>query len=360
MQPSSLIFLLVIAVWAAFLVQHWMGRRENLATARTVDRFSESMRILDRGTAAPDQADASARPAVSAARVHRRPETVSRAESLLASMTESSTVGRARVADAGQRAKMAGNAAAARARRVRGSAAPGGQMPVMGRATRGVLVIGSLTVALLASALAALQVIGWRIPVLALAVTGLAIWWLRRAVAAQRRVARPRSATRGPRQAPGAPTQSTPTRAVRGRAEHSRTAPTRQSARVPRAAQPRSHAPAGGATQVPEPSPAAVPTADRDSMHETGEPAYAPVRGTLYDLAAIEAVERQAVAEAAAAEGWSPVPVPPPTYTLKAKAVYASGPEVFEDEDDDVASPFGQGGDGDTDTRGWLAAAGRG
>ena len=98
---------------------------------------------------------------------------------------------------------------------------------------------------------------------------------------------------------------------------------------------------------MPEPSPAAVPTADRDSMHETGDPAYAPVRGTLYDLAAIEAVERQAVAEAAAAEGWSPVPVPPPTYTLKAKAVYASGPEVFEDEDDDVASPFGQGGEGD-------------
>ena len=48
MQPSSLSFLVVIAIWAAYLLQHWLGRREHLTTARSVDRFSESMRILDR------------------------------------------------------------------------------------------------------------------------------------------------------------------------------------------------------------------------------------------------------------------------------------------------------------------------
>lgn len=48
MQPSSLIFLVLIAFWAAFLLQHWARRREYLATARSVDRFSEAMRVLER------------------------------------------------------------------------------------------------------------------------------------------------------------------------------------------------------------------------------------------------------------------------------------------------------------------------
>ena len=47
-QPSSLIFVAIIAIWAAFLVQHWVRRREALATARSVDRFSEAIRLLDR------------------------------------------------------------------------------------------------------------------------------------------------------------------------------------------------------------------------------------------------------------------------------------------------------------------------
>ena len=48
MQPSSLIFVAIIAIWAAFLVQHWVRRREALSTARSVDRFSEAIRLLDR------------------------------------------------------------------------------------------------------------------------------------------------------------------------------------------------------------------------------------------------------------------------------------------------------------------------
>ncbi|MBK8867191.1 MAG: hypothetical protein IPN45_03770 [Actinomycetales bacterium] len=35
MQPSSLIFVAVVGIWAAFLVQHWVRRREDLATARS-------------------------------------------------------------------------------------------------------------------------------------------------------------------------------------------------------------------------------------------------------------------------------------------------------------------------------------
>lgn len=48
MQPSSLIFVAIVAIWAAYLIQHWVQRREHLATARSLDRFSEAMRVLDR------------------------------------------------------------------------------------------------------------------------------------------------------------------------------------------------------------------------------------------------------------------------------------------------------------------------
>ena len=48
MQPSSLIFVAVVAIWVAFLLQHWVQRREAMATARSVDRFSEAIRLLER------------------------------------------------------------------------------------------------------------------------------------------------------------------------------------------------------------------------------------------------------------------------------------------------------------------------
>ncbi|MEO8517684.1 MAG: hypothetical protein ABI438_00785 [Dermatophilaceae bacterium] len=53
MQPSGLIFLVIIAIWATYLLQHWVRRREHVATARSVDRFSDAMRVLDRRVAMP-------------------------------------------------------------------------------------------------------------------------------------------------------------------------------------------------------------------------------------------------------------------------------------------------------------------
>lgn len=50
---SSLIFVVILAVWAVYLVQHWVRRRDHVATARSVDRFSESMRVLERRRALP-------------------------------------------------------------------------------------------------------------------------------------------------------------------------------------------------------------------------------------------------------------------------------------------------------------------
>ena len=53
-QPSGLIFLVIIAIWATYLLQHWVRRRDHLATARSVDRFSDAMRVLERRTPLPE------------------------------------------------------------------------------------------------------------------------------------------------------------------------------------------------------------------------------------------------------------------------------------------------------------------
>ena len=50
---SSVIFLVIIALWAAYLVPHWLRRREQLSASRSVDRFSAAMRVLARRSETP-------------------------------------------------------------------------------------------------------------------------------------------------------------------------------------------------------------------------------------------------------------------------------------------------------------------
>ena len=45
---GSLIFVVIVAIWAAYLVQHWVRRREDAAATRSVDGFSEAMRVLQK------------------------------------------------------------------------------------------------------------------------------------------------------------------------------------------------------------------------------------------------------------------------------------------------------------------------
>jgi hypothetical protein len=47
-QPSSLVFVVVIGLWAAYLTQSWMRRREHLQTARSIERYAEALRVLER------------------------------------------------------------------------------------------------------------------------------------------------------------------------------------------------------------------------------------------------------------------------------------------------------------------------
>ena len=50
---SSLIFVVIVAIWAAYLIQHWARRREDAAATRSVDGFSEAMRVLEKRPALP-------------------------------------------------------------------------------------------------------------------------------------------------------------------------------------------------------------------------------------------------------------------------------------------------------------------
>jgi hypothetical protein len=56
---SSLVFVAIIGVWAAYLVPHWLSRRDDLAQSRTPDRFSGGLRVLQRRSRKPrpDRAD---------------------------------------------------------------------------------------------------------------------------------------------------------------------------------------------------------------------------------------------------------------------------------------------------------------
>lgn len=52
-SPSSLIFLVLLGVWAAYFVQYWVRRRDHVATARSVEQFSTALRVLERRDALP-------------------------------------------------------------------------------------------------------------------------------------------------------------------------------------------------------------------------------------------------------------------------------------------------------------------
>jgi len=79
---SSLIFVVIVAIWAAYLVQHWMRRREGAAANRSVDGFSEAMRVLEKRPVLPTAEPRTPRPhsySVTPARAARATVDVKRA-----------------------------------------------------------------------------------------------------------------------------------------------------------------------------------------------------------------------------------------------------------------------------------------
>jgi len=261
-QPSGLIFLVIIAIWAAYLLQHWVRRREHLATARSVDRFSDAMRVLERRSPLPESELSLPPPrsySVSPARPSRSEVVVKRAQSPTpkAQVEPAPAVHSTRLFHA-----MAGMSA---------------------RRLRGLSLLASLSFVAVVSPLAAVGVLPWwSAPVVGVLLV-VDIAWLRQTALGERS-------------------------ARRAHGRISAADPRRRSATSP--ARPAS-------SQTPEP---ARPS-ERSASAKPVEPVTAtPAAGATEATPAAESVGSADSPVEVDLSGWAPVPVPPPTYTLKAKA----------------------------------------
>jgi hypothetical protein len=369
-QPSSLIFVLVIAIWAAYLLQHWLRRREHLSTARTIDRFSASMRVLDRTKAGRPSASGGLSTTGSIP-LHRR------STGLAVREVAGGDTMAVPVPDAGATASPS---RPGRGRRVAGVTLPKVRMPKAvgavprttralaagaGRSTRlrpvlGLAVLGGGLAALVTALAAAFGWLSWAVPLLFALVAVAGIVGLRRlaAAAVSQRMARQDGRAPADGRATAAGNAATSARAATTAPRSSR----RPSPRPSRGGRPPARRPAapgrtgtpgqrtaagqrggasGGTRAAGEPAAyGARPVATSSEVVASAGAATASARpeprDRVFDLASVEATI--AAARGIPPEvvgGWSPVPVPPPTYTLKAKAVYAAAVD-----DDDVVSPY--------------------
>lgn len=265
-QPSSLIFVAIVAIWAAYLLQHWIRRRDALVTARTVDQFSEAMRMLEHRGATPVSGeaehvggvDAPAKPRAS----RSLPRTSLRAGTIMTGeepqTTPESTPPES--PEARPAPVRVGN------RVIRALAA------LNSRRMRGIAFLVSMALLLFALIAAPLGMLAWWSPIISLVLVGVVFAWLRsEAVAEQRN-----------RQAERAPSS-----AARPAVRREPTGP--QLGATPAAAHER------------------VPMPPRETVFDNAAPVDSP---QAKPAPAAEQVEG----------GWSPVPVPPPTYTMKARA----------------------------------------
>lgn len=289
-SPSSLIFVAVVASWATYLVVHVARRREQLATARNVDRFSSQMRVLQRRAAANATVESRGRVTSTSLGVDH-PLVAGSARRAHSPAVEAHTLieGRPSV-DVGELSP---------AKRRKGRARVSPMFGLMGRfagvsmhEVRGVLLLTAMLVALSTAALAAFDVLAWYVPALAL-LTAVGVVWRMRAATLARRAARSRAA------------------ATRRR-EHERGEKLRREALV-----------------AARPAATAMPVAQEFVPVRSAEPettsAVVAASPDVFDLSALEpvAVGAESAAEVDplfAEDGWAPTPVPPPTYTLKAKA----------------------------------------
>lgn len=302
---SSLVFVVILAVWAVYLVQHWVRRREHLATAKSVDRFSESMRVLERRREMPRPELVEAAPraySVSPLRPARPQVVVKRGQNSLETAKPART-----------RSKSKPRPRVFTAARVRGMAL-----------LVGVLALGA------GATLSVTEILPWWGSAAGAGTLVVLFAGVRASVRRQRKkdtraeLARPVARAPKKRHTPKA-MQEAPAHAFNAQ---SLAATTRRkgaaASKVERARPERRAEPVPAAAQG---APAAQAVAQGGQVVAQAE--AVPV---LYDLAQVEDAVRAetaradvvATVEEQAAEGtWSPVPVPPPTYTLKAKAYRA-------------------------------------
>lgn len=285
-SPSSLIFVLLLGVWAAYFVNYLVRRRDHLSTARSVDQFSSAMRVLDRRDSAAPSTPVAAEPAGPRAyAVHP---------------ARSASAGSPVVTE-----RVAPGVTSRPVRSVRPQISPS-------RRVRGITLLAVAAALLISLPLALFSVLAAWAPLVPLAALGASVAWVRSGVRAQASL----------------------TRAHRRRQAELARLRTTAPVTVPAASR--------GATAT-RPAPTATTATAADVA--TGATASAPVEPAV--PAVVASVEAPAVEPAAvvapvaaaplapqpAAEvmvpildeddmplTWDPVPVPRPTYTMKAMA----------------------------------------
>lgn len=274
MQPSSLVFLVIIAVWAAYFVQYWVRRREHLATARSVDQFSESMRVLERRSPLPASNLSTPQPrsyAVTPARAARPQVLVKRAENAQAEVSTpretESTVPRSN--------------------------------PAVARRNRAMIMVGALSTVVVAVPLVALSLL----PLLTLLVpvvsVGGAVAWARAAAQAERRsrlASRPARSERSERLVQSRPTASEVTAQAAAEVE-----------------------PVAEVEAVVDVQPEVAAQPARPELFDFQAGAAGVAVPAAVTPEAVQIPARPLVDEDDIPLTWDPVPVPRPTYTMKSR-----------------------------------------
>ena len=303
-------FVAVLAIWAAYLLQHWVRRREYLATARSVDRYSEAMRVLERRTpvltndAAPRQHPALlSRPQVTVVPASAEPAVRTPGDPVVTSaQRQTPAVGLSR-----------GVARAVKVARMRPRSVPA---PVRGLAFLVALV--GLPVLLVFSTLGRTP---WSAVLLDVVALGLVVVWLRRAAVARRKARRGGAAARSAAR-PAAMPAARPVQkqaANRPRAgSPARSARPSNPSRSSRTSRPARQAPAASqAPAAPEARPAKGAPLGSTTEQVAAAGSDPARRQALIDEATQPIPVADLPQETPAAGTWSPVYVPPPTYTLK-------------------------------------------
>ncbi|MFL6152361.1 MAG: hypothetical protein ACJ72B_08265 [Ornithinibacter sp.] len=329
-SPSSLIFLVLLGVWAAYFVQYWVRRRDHVSTARSVEQFSEAMRVLERRDPLPGTDLSEAAPpsyAVHPGRSARPQVLVKRAvaaEPGPVGVTERLTErpdAAAPVAASASRPSPSAAPSQPRPERRPAAASTGGRRVRPSRRVRGLLLLGALAEMVLIVALVAFSLLPlWTLAPALLAV-GAAFLFVRSGVRAERALvqAHRRRQTDLARRRATAP--------VTPRAPGVRRSPAPAASARPAVTE------ATEVTGVVTPTPADAVAADEATL---AEPALVGTDSPVVEPVAAQADAPAAQADAPAAQAydvmvpivddddipltWDPVPVPRPTYTMKAKA----------------------------------------
>ncbi|GAA6526395.1 hypothetical protein IDVR_21910 [Intrasporangium sp. DVR] len=338
---SSLIFVVIVAIWAAYLLQHWSRRRENAAAARSVDGFTEAMRVLEKRSVLPSTDLSEPRPrsySVTPARVVRTTVDVKRAVPAAATRRRSPLVARrtseaealppqprereVAVAQGARIDRASTDRASADRPRTDHEVDPMSAAPPASRSQRRVraaVLLTSLLWVPVSVTLAVLGPLNWvPVPFAVLTLVAVVVWLRSEARVEHAERARPvRVGPRRRRLVTPEPLLSSDVTQVIRQPQRYAAEPTdgpHQAVAVRTTAATAATAVAT-ATVTAFTEDSASPAASRGTVAAHASPAAYDV---VFDLQASEPAP--AATEPPAPGTWSPVPVPTPTYAMKAKA----------------------------------------